>query len=224
MEGKFIAYLRVSTAKQGRSGLGLEAQRQAITDYLNGGKWKLLKEYVEVESGKNNDRPELRAALAACQRTRATLVIAKLDRLSRNVAFIANLMESGVDFVAVDFPTANRLTLHILASVAQYEREAISTRVKDALLVAKSKGVKLGKPENLTDEAARKGRQLAIVKRQSNACEYARRFRPIIAVYSAEGMSLNAIARKLTADKELTPRGLTTWTPTTVKNIMERSI
>jgi DNA invertase Pin-like site-specific DNA recombinase len=222
-EGKFISYLRVSTVKQGRSGLGLEAQRQSIDNYLNGGKWKLLKEYVEIESGKNNDRPQLREALAACQRTRATLVIAKLDRLSRNVAFIANLMESGVDFVACDFPTANKLTVHILAAMAEYEREMISKRIKDALAAAKMRGVKLGKPENLNEKAARSGRVLGTAKRQRNAYEYARRFEPVISAYMKEGMSLKAIARKLSQDKELTPRGLTTWTPTTVRNMMKQA-
>jgi len=220
-EGKFISYLRVSTAKQGKSGLGLEAQQQAIENYLNGGSWNLLKEYIEIESGKNNDRPKLKEALAACQRTRATLLIAKLDRLSRNVAFIANLMESGVDFIACDFPTANKLTVHILAAMAEYEREMISKRIKDALKAAKIRGVKLGKPENLNKEAARIGRVLGTAKRQSNAYEYAQRFHPVISACRAEGMSLNAIARKLSEDKELTPRGLTTWTPTTVKNMME---
>ena len=220
-EGKFISYLRVSTAKQGKSGLGLEAQRQAIETYLDGGSWNLLKEYIEIESGKNNDRPKLKEALAACQRTRATLLIAKLDRLSRNVAFIANLMESGVDFIACDFPTANKLTVHILAAMAEYEREMISKRIKDALRAAKARGVKLGKPENLNKEAARIGRVLGTAKRRANAYEYAQRFYPVISACRAEGMSLNAIARKLSEDKELTPRGLTTWTPTTVKNMME---
>src|SRR5687768_4437449 len=100
-EGKFIAYYRVSTDRQGKSGLGLDAQRTAVTDYLNGGNWKLVAEFVEVESGRKSDRPELLKALAACHRQGATLVIAKLDRLSRNVAFVSNLMEAGVDFVAV---------------------------------------------------------------------------------------------------------------------------
>uniref|UniRef100_UPI0013DE94B3 recombinase family protein n=1 Tax=Altericroceibacterium xinjiangense TaxID=762261 RepID=UPI0013DE94B3 len=116
-DGKFIAYYRVSTDRQGRSGLGLEAQREAVTCYLNGGNWQLLDEFVEIESGKRDDnRPELAAALAACRKHKATLVIAKLDRLARNVAFIANLMDSKVEFLAVDLPTANRLTLHIMAA------------------------------------------------------------------------------------------------------------
>src|SRR5882762_2686410 len=143
---KFIGYLRVSTEKQGQSGLGIAAQRKAIEDYLNGGRWELLAEYVEIESGKRSDRPELAAALAHANATGATLVIAKLDRLSRNVAFISNLMESGVEFVAADMPMANRLTVHVLAAVAEHEREMISERTKAALAAAKARGIKLGNP------------------------------------------------------------------------------
>src|SRR3954447_15475515 len=130
--GKWVAYYRVSTAKQGASGLGLEAQREAVAGYLNGGNWQLAAEFTEVESGRRTDRPELAKALAACRRIGATLIIAKLDRLARNVAFVSNLMESGVEFVAVDFPTANRLTIHILAAVAEHEAAMTSTRTKAA--------------------------------------------------------------------------------------------
>lgn len=147
MRGRFISYLRVSTDKQGERGYGLDAQRKAVADYLNGGSWQLLDEYVEVESGKRSDRPKLAEALAACKRHRARLVIAKLDRLSRNVAFIAVLMDGKVDFVCCDFPSANRLTLHILAAVAEHEREMISQRTKAGLAVAKARGVKLGRQE-----------------------------------------------------------------------------
>jgi DNA invertase Pin-like site-specific DNA recombinase len=123
--GKFVAYFRVSTDRQGKSGLGLDAQREAVMNYLNGGRWTLVDEFTEVESGKRNDRPELVKALAACKKQKAKLVIAKLDRLSRNLAFIATLMDSGVEFVAVDNPHANKLTIPILAAVAQHEREII---------------------------------------------------------------------------------------------------
>src|SRR5213080_3501248 len=146
-QGKFIAYFRVSTDKQGKSGLGLEAQRNAVLDYLNGGRWSLVQEFVEVESGKHSDRPQLTAALAACKKHKAKLVIAKLDRLSRNLAFIATLMESGVEFVAVDMPEANKLTVHILAAVAEHEREMISERTKAALKAAKARGTRLGNPQ-----------------------------------------------------------------------------
>jgi DNA invertase Pin-like site-specific DNA recombinase len=121
--GKFVAYFRVSTDRQSKSGLGLDAQREAVMNYLNGGRWTLVDEFTEVESGKRNDRPELEKALAACKRLKAKLVIAKLDRLSRNLAFIATLMDSGVEFVAVDNPHANKLTVHILAAVAQHGSE-----------------------------------------------------------------------------------------------------
>jgi DNA invertase Pin-like site-specific DNA recombinase len=139
--GRFVACLRVSTQRQGTSGLGLEAQRKAIDDYLNGGNWTLVEELIKVESGKRDDRPELAKALAACWVHGATLVIAKLDRLARNVAFISNLLASGVEFVAVDFPQANRLTVHILAAVAEHEREMISARTKAALAASKAQGV-----------------------------------------------------------------------------------
>src|SRR4051795_2710509 len=134
--GKFVAYYRVSTQKQGASGLGLDAQRKAVADYLNGGRWSLVAEFTEIESGKRNDRPELAKALATCKRQKAKLVIAKLDRLSRNLAFIATLMDSGVEFIAVDNPHANKLTIHILAAVAQHEREMIAQRTREALQAA----------------------------------------------------------------------------------------
>jgi DNA invertase Pin-like site-specific DNA recombinase len=146
-QGKFVAYFRVSTDKQGKSGLGLEAQREAVLTYLDGGRWSLVQEFVEVESGKRNDRPELAAALAACKKHKAKLIIAKLDRLSRNLAFIATLMDSGVEFIAVDNPHANKLTVHILAVVAQHEREMIGQRTRDALQAAKARGKKLGNPK-----------------------------------------------------------------------------
>jgi DNA invertase Pin-like site-specific DNA recombinase len=144
--GKFVAYYRVSTDRQGESGLGLEAQQKAVRDYLNGGSWQLIAEHVEVESGKNADRPELAKAIEACRRNRAKLVIAKLDRLSGNLAFTATLMDSGVEFVAADNPHANKLTIHILAAAAEHEREQISARTKAALAAAKARGTVLGNP------------------------------------------------------------------------------
>jgi len=126
--GKFVAYYRVSTDKQGQSGGGLDAERQAVMTYLNGRPWKLMADYTEVETGKRADRPELQKGLAACRKHKAKLVIAKLDRLSRNLAFIATLMDSNVEFIAADNPHANRFTVHILAAVAEHERAAISER------------------------------------------------------------------------------------------------
>ena len=140
---RFIAYYRVSTQRQGRSGLGLDAQRKAIADRLCGS-GDLIAEYTEVESGSRNDRPRLAEALAACRLHRATLIIAKLDRLARNVAFVSNLMEAGVEFEATDFPQANRLTIHILSAVAEHEAKMISDRTRAALAAAKARGVNLG--------------------------------------------------------------------------------
>src|SRR3954463_13250358 len=147
MQG-FIAYYRVSTDRQGQSGLGLDAQRSAVAGFV--GARELVAEFTKVESGKRNDRPQLAAALDLCRRRRAMLVIAKLDRLARNVAFIAYLMESGVEFTAVDMPAANKLTLHILAAVAEHEREMISQRTRAALAQARKRGVKLGRPDGDT--------------------------------------------------------------------------
>jgi DNA invertase Pin-like site-specific DNA recombinase len=143
---QIVSYLRVSTARQGASGLGLEAQRAAVLGFAISAGHRIVTEFVEVESGAKADRPQLAAALAACRLHRATLVIAKLDRLARNVAFIANLMDGGVEFVACDMPHANRLTLHLLAAIAEHEREMISQRTKAALAAAKARGVKLGNP------------------------------------------------------------------------------
>lgn len=144
--GKFIAYYRVSTGKQAASGLGLDAQKAAVTDYLNGGDWLLVETFTETESGtkKGNDRPQLAKALDACRVHGATLVIAKLDRLYRNVAAQSALMESGVEFVACDNPTAGRFTLHILAAVAEHEAGMISKRTKDALAARRAKGLPMG--------------------------------------------------------------------------------
>ena len=142
--GNYVAYYRVSTDRQGQSGLGLDAQRAAVANYMNDGDWKLLDTFTEVESGRKNDRPELAKALELCRRRRATLVIAKLDRLARNVAFIANLMDANVDLIAVDMPQANRLTLHIMAAMAEHEAAAVSQRTGAALQAAKERGRKLG--------------------------------------------------------------------------------
>ena len=143
--GRYIAYYRVSTERQGQSGLGLEAQQAAVEQHLAGGDWTLIESYTEIESGKRNDRPELAKAIAACKRNKATLVIAKLDRLARNVAFVANLIESGVSFLAVDNPHATKLLVHMLAAFAEHERDLISQRTRDALAAAKARGVELGK-------------------------------------------------------------------------------
>ncbi len=133
MEGRFISYCRVSTNRQGRSGLGLAAQQQAVKDFLNGGNWKLLAGYTEVESGKDDDRPQLEKALRHAKVTGSRLLVAKLDRLSRNLGFIAHLQESKVPFTCCDMPDANELTIHLFGAIAQHERKAISSRTKAAL-------------------------------------------------------------------------------------------
>ena len=146
MEGRFVAYYRVSTQQQGRSGLGLEAQRAGVEAYLNGGKWTLLDEFTEVETGKGANaldrRPQLRAALELARKRKATLVIAKLDRLARNVHFVSGLIESGVDFVAADMPQANKVMIQMHAVMSEWERDAISKRTKDALQAAKARGIR----------------------------------------------------------------------------------
>src|SRR5215212_9283317 len=139
---RYISYFRVSTARQGRSGLGIDAERHAVAAYLNGR--KPLAEFVEIESGTKSDRVMLAQALAACRVHRAVLVIAKLDRLARNVSFVSTLMDAGVEFVACDFPQANRLTIHILSAVAEHEAKMISERTKGALAAAKARGTALG--------------------------------------------------------------------------------
>ena len=220
--GKFVSYLRVSTARQGRSGLGLDAQRQAVADYLNGGRWKLVKEFVEVESGGRNDRPELVKALAACRLYGATLVIAKFDRLSRNAAFLLKLRDEGVDFIACDMPDANRLTVGIMAVLAEHEREQISARTKAALAVAKRRGVKLGKPEHLTRKARQEGTRASAVVRGATAEKRAEDLAPILSELGAKrGASLKALARGLNAQGIPAPRG-GTWSPVQVGRLLAR--
>jgi len=214
--GKFVAYYRVSTDRQGQSGLGLEAQRTAVLNYLDGGNWMMVADFTEVESGKHAGRPQLVAALAACKKHKAKLVIAKLDRLSRNLAFIATLMDSGVEFIAVDNPHANKLTVHILAAVAQHEREMISQRTKDALQAAKARGKRLGNPrlENI--------RKVAAAVNRKTADAFAANVRPIIREIQASGVSsFQGIARALAARGVSTARG-GRWTARMVINVLDR--
>jgi DNA invertase Pin-like site-specific DNA recombinase len=220
--GNFIAYFRVSTDRQGQSGLGLEAQRKGVMDFLNGGNWKLVDEYTEVESGKRNDRPELAAALDACRRQKAKLVIAKLDRLARNVHFISGLMESGVDFVAADMPEANKLTVHIMAAMAEYEREQISDRTKKALAAVKARGKKLGwsMPERQREQ--RKASRQGVKSNIAHADRFAENTLPIIREIQAAGITtLQGVAEALNARGIRTARGKK-WFPGTVKNILAR--
>ena len=220
--GKFISYLRVSTARQGASGLGLEAQREAVHHYLNGGSWKLIQELVEVESGKRNDRPQIAEALRLCRLHKATLVIAKLDRLARNVHFISSLMESGVDFVACDFPEANRLTVHILAAVAEHETGMISSRTKAALLAAKARGVVLGGQRGPVSRMLRisaNGAQKSAAVRQEAAARRRIDLLPVVAELQRDGaVSLREIAAGLNRAGLTTSRGCA-WTANQVARL-----
>ncbi len=174
-----IAYYRVSTDQQGRSGLGLEAQQEAVRLFAEREGYQVTTHYTEIESGRKNKRPQLLAALEQCRKKRATLIIAKLDRLGRNVAFIANLMESRVQFKAVDNPHADELMIHLLAAFAQHERKQISTRTKDALQAAIRRGVELGKH----------GKEVLSQQNSEAANEFAERMRPIIKEIEQEGMT-----------------------------------
>lgn len=217
---KYIAYYRVSTADQGRSGLGLEAQQETVKRYIQKMGGELLEEYTEIESGAKNDRPQLNKALNLARRRGSIFIIAKLDRLSRNHLFISQLMESKVEFVACDIPEANSFTIHIFSALAQQERELISTRTKQALQAKKAQGVTLGTPRNLTESAQAKGRRMGNEVKSRKAEEFARLMLPVIQGYQAEDLSLRAIARKLNEAGELTASGKTgAWTATAVNNL-----
>ncbi|KIU28821.1 resolvase [Methylobacterium radiotolerans] len=219
-EGRFVSYLRVSTARQGSSGLGLEAQRRAVTDYLNGGKWTLISEVVEVESGKRNDRVKLAEALKLCRLHNATLVIAKLDRLSRDAAFLLNLQAAGVRFVAADMPEANEMIVGIMAVVAQAERKMISARTKAALQAAKERGQVLGGDRGVkpSHAAAVKGATALKAKATARAADLSE----IIAEIRAEGaVSLREIAAGLNAKGIPTARG-GEWSAVQVSRVLSR--
>src|SRR5690606_10188582 len=206
---RFIACERVSTARQGQSGLGLEAQRRTIDAFAQSRGAEVLARFTEVESGRNPDRPELGKAIQLARLTGATLVIAKLDRLSRNAAFLLTLRDSGVKFIACDLPEANDLTVGIMALVAQQEREAISRRTKEALAVAKARGVKLGNPNGAAAlRRAGKGGVALRATVSANAAAFAADLAPVLADIRAKGhSSLRAIAAELSARGIRTRRG-----------------
>lgn len=219
MKEKYVSYYRVSTKKQGMSGLGLESQEQAVFNFLGDHK-QLIKSFTEIESGRNNNRDELTKAIEYANLTGSTLLIAKLDRLSRNLHFITTLQESGVKFVCADMSDANSFTIHIMASLAQKEAELISERTKLALHMAKQRGVVLGKPENLTKEARIKGSEIASNIIKTKADEFCIKIykviKPLIGNTSLEGIA-----------KYLNNQGILTstrkkWYPTTVKNVIDR--
>ena len=216
----YVTYLRVSTDRQGKSGLGLEAQRKAVLDHV-AGKGEIAAEYVEIESGKKNDRPQLARALAEAKRIGAVLLIAKLDRLARNVAFIANLLEAGVEIAAADMPEANRFLLHVMAAVAEHEAQAISDRTRAALAAATARGVALGwsMPGRAGEQrqAARKGAERNALK----ADQHAGNVLPVIRQIAARGASLRQIACELNTRGIKTARG-GPWYAATVRNVMVR--
>jgi DNA invertase Pin-like site-specific DNA recombinase len=221
--GKFIAYYRLSTKPQGRTGLGLEAQRRAVRDHLNGGKWRIVAEFIEIESGERPGRPQLAAALKACRAHGATLIIAKLDRLARNVHFVSGLMDAGVEFTAVDFPQANRLTVHILAAVAEHETRMISERTKAALAAAKRRGVKLGGIRNGHKPFTAKMRAMGVRASMAKAQQRAADMQPIITELQAAGFwKLEAIAAELNARSIPTVSGTGRWQATSVARLLAR--
>ncbi|MGC5198229.1 recombinase family protein [Aphanothece microscopica] len=221
-----MSYLRVSTQKQGAEGLGIEAQRRAVADFMKGGNWQLIGELVEVESGKRRDRPKLAEAIALCRAFNARLVIAKLDRLSRDAAFLLSLRDAGVEFIAADNPHANRLTVGILALVAEQEREAISYRTKAALAAARARGVQLG--------AFRDGQFVGRIGNAENASK-ARQARSIKSRQKAENIrflldrldpdgqrSLRGLAESLNQEGIPTPSGRGMWSAQSVKRLRQK--
>jgi DNA invertase Pin-like site-specific DNA recombinase len=223
MSQKLIAYYRVSTAKQGASGLGLEGQEAAVAEYARATGGTLLRAYIEVETGKRADRPELAKALADAKRSKAVLVIAKLDRLARNVHFLSGLMEAGVEFVCCDMPSANRLTLHIMAAVAEDEAKRISERTKAALAAYKARGGILGAARpgayRLVGGANAKAASRAGEAARANAVQAYADLKPWLAELRASGLSLRQIAGRLDVEGHTTRQGKG-WNPVQVARIL----
>lgn len=212
MNTTYVAYLRQSTMKQAISGLGVEAQREIIEKFL--GDKKPIAEFVETESGKRTDRPKLAEALELCRKTKSTLIVAKLDRLSRNVAFTSKLLESDVEIKFCDFPEANRLILHIIASIAEYEAGLISQRTKQSLKAKKARGVRLGKPENLMnnmDRALENSKRAISKKAKDNPNN--KRAVAMLKVLVEQDLSLSEMARRLNEEGFVTSQGkkFTAW-------------
>ncbi len=220
---RYVTYLRVSTVRQGDSGLGIEAQREAVARYVSraGPGAVILAEYCEIESGKRADRPKLREAIEHAVNAGARLVIAKLDRLSRNVHFLSGLKDAGVDFVAADMPDANKLTVHILAAVAEHEREMIGERTRSALQAAKARGQKLGNPKGAAHLLGH-GNAEAVQAIVTKADAKAERLRKTLDRIRASGTtSARAIAAVLNEQGILSPRGKQ-WSATTVQRLAQR--
>ena len=207
----FVSYIRVSSTEQGESGLGLEAQRHAVNEYLAREPGTLLCEFVEVESGSRNDRLQLADAIELCKRYKATLLIAKLDRLARNVAFISKLMESGVAFIAVDNPQANKLMIHMLAAFAEHERDQIRIRTKAALAAARARGVVLG----------RYGREVLSKRNRAAAIKRAGVLGPMIKELRNQGLTITQIVQVMNERGIETARGKH-WYPAAVHTLIRR--
>lgn len=208
---KYVSYYRVSTVGQGRSGLGLEAQRESVRRFLASQSAMVVSEFVEVESGRKDDRPKLIQALELCRQTKCTLLIAKLDRLARSVSFVANLMDGNVDFVAADMPGAGRFMLHIMAAVAEHERQIIGERTKAALAAAKARGIKLGK----------NGMVLA-AKHKANAETFAIETGPFIALARQAGASTTREIAEFMNSREIAPRQNGRWHAASVARVLRR--
>lgn len=220
-----VAYLRVSTKGQGESGLGLEGQQAAIEAYARQHGAKIAALYTEVESGRKADRPELAKALAHAKRSKAVLCVAKLDRLSRSVEFLAKVMNSGCEFAAADMPAANRFMLHVMAAVAEHEAKAISDRTRAALTAYKARGGKLGgqlpQCRNLTPEAIARGRERSAVARGKAAAEAYADLAPTMKAWRTSGRTLQEIAEKLNTEGHTTRRGRP-WGPVQVSRVLAR--
>jgi DNA invertase Pin-like site-specific DNA recombinase len=222
---RIVSYLRVSTERsQGANGLGIDAQRATVLDFCGRGGFTLAKEYVEVESGRNNERKVLTKALAHARRIGATLLVAKLDRLSRSVRFIATVLDAGVEFRACDVPDASRLLLHILSAVAEAEAAAISQRTKAALQAARERGTRLGAQNpasrNLSVEATARGRAAGQAANRAKAVAAFADVLPTIAALREEGLSLRGIAARLDVEY---PRENGSWQAPQVKRILDRA-
>lgn len=220
MEGKFVAYYRVSTARQGQSGLGLEAQREAVLRFLNGGNWKLAKEFTEVESGGKADRPELQSAIRYAKRYGSTVIVAKLDRLSRDVRFLLEVLDAGVALRFVDLPdvtaegAAGRLILAVMGSVAEFERRRLSERTKAALAAKKARGEKVGNPESLAGVRE---------ERSAKARQFARSLKPVIGPMLKDGASVASMVRALNESRVPTAGGIVGgWSPTQLRRVLTR--
>lgn len=218
----YVVYRRVSTQKQGESGLGMEAQQSAIDRFFNSNpSANIVASFDEVETGTNKrKRPKLQEALEVCKNQKATLVVSKLDRLGRNVHFLSGLIESKVDFICLDNPHMSKTMIQLLAVFAEHEADMISKRTKEALAAAKNRGVKLGNPQNLTYEAKRKALDAINSKKKSVAIEKATKLAPTILKMKLEGKSLNKIADQLNKDRVPTVSGIGSWNASMVRRVV----